>query len=68
MRPARAAVHRDVLVAYWRELDGPGPPVVRSREVLGGDRRERERGLAVEVKRGKKEVEEVESLVRRRLN
>ena len=47
MRPARAAVLRDVLVAHGRERDGPGPPVVRRREVLGGDRRERERGLAV---------------------
>ena len=45
--PARAAVLGDVLVAHGRELDGPGPPVVGRGEVLGGDRRERERGLAV---------------------
>lgn len=57
MGPARAAVLRDVLVAHGRERDGPGPPVMGGREVLGRDGRERERGLAVsflEEKEGRK--------------
>ena len=51
--PARAAVLGDVLIAHGRERDGPGPPVVGGREVLGRDGREGERGLAVGKEREK---------------
>ena len=70
MGPARAAVLGDVLIAHGRERDGPGPPVVGGREVLGRDGREGERGLAVgkereKAREGKKTDESLVALARR---